>query len=421
MKKSAFSDKKDSLRKVLLFLFLVSISAFRLNFFIAVPAFVIIVLYSIISDGKIRITSILKWGVVFWGYYFLSVLWAHNITDTLRYISAAVYIIGIFVFLPKLIRDQDDINMTLRIMFYSIAFTAVYTLLITPFSEFGTVRIGSAIGLNENAFGMRMAIGVMIVLFLLKNKDQKINKILAIIFAILFSVLALLSGSKKGLIILILGLLAVTFIFSTGMQRLRKILVAAMMIFVMLFLIFNNSALYSTIGNRLERTFLTVTGNNSDSSSLQVINGTVSTTDKSLIERDFFKEQAIKLFKEYPVFGYGGNNFMTRMREINYSHIAYSHNNYTELLSTLGVVGLIAYYSFWIATVLRLLKIKKHTKNEKTTQMAGFFFSILVMLLLLDYGNVSYVLEFNMFILCIADIFINLSRKELQNENTESN
>ena len=276
--------------------------------------------------------------------------------------------------------------------------------------------MGAAIGLNENTFGMRMAIGAMIALFLLMKKDEKIKKALVIIFIIVFSGLTLLSGSKKGLILLVTGLLVVIYIYSAGKQKLRRFFGALILVMGLLFLVFNNSVLYSTIGNRIERTVLTSTGQNSNSSRLQVINGTVGTTDLSLVERDYYRDQAIMLFKKYPAFGYGGNGFVTHMREIGYSHVAYSHNNYTELLCTLGIVGFVIYYSYWIILIVRLWNIKKQTQDEQVRKTAALFLALLIIFLVLDYGYVSYVLEFNMFILCLADIFARLSRKEIENE-----
>ena len=104
------------------------------------------------------------------------------------------------------------------------------------------------------------------------------------------------------------------------------------------------------------------------------------------------------------------------MREINYSHIAYSHNNFTELLCTLGIIGFVIYYSYWLILLYRLYIIKKNSSNLQIKRMSLLFMSIMIMFILLDYGNVSYVLEFNMFILCLIDIFSRIARKEIEDE-----
>ena len=412
MGKKKISNNRINFQDILLLIFFVSISAFRLNWYIALGSFILIFVYSILKDGKIYITSALKWGLLFWGYYLLSILWAHDISDTLRYISAIVYTIGIFCFMPKLIHNQEELVKTLKILFYSLVITAAIVFIRTPLSEFGTERVGSIIGLNENSFGMRMAIGAMLGVYLYKTANIKKSKILYIILIIALAALTLLSGSKKALLLLILGIAAVMFIYSKGIQKIQKTISLVAIAAIILFIIFNNPVLYSTIGNRIERTFLTVTGNNSNNTSLKVIGKTVGTTDKSLIERKYYINQGIELFKKYPLFGYGGNNFATKMREIGYSHVAYSHNNYVELLCTLGIVGFILYYSYWAITIVRLIKMHKRTNERQLKRMSLLLLSILCIYLILEYGNVSYIQEFNMLILSIADIFIYINAQD---------
>lgn len=173
------------------------------------------------------------------------------------------------------------------------------------------------------------------------------------------------------------------------------------------------------MGYRLERFFLTLNSENSESTTLNTVNGRVGTTDKSLIERNYYMNEAMTLFAEHPAFGYGGNNFVTYMREKKYRHVAYSHNNYTEILCTLGVVGFVIYYSYWIWAIIKLIRIKRSTNDDSVKKYSELFLSVLLLLLILDYGNVSYTLEFNMFILCIVDIFIRLNGKQRINNETQ--
>ncbi len=121
----------------------------------------------------------------------------------------------------------------------------------------------------------------------------------------------------------------------------------------------------------------------------------------------------MNMFKEHPIIGSGGNSFITRMRLIGYTHIAYSHNNYTEMLCTLGIIGFIIYYSKWLLTLFKLLKINKKNKNNKIKdKKAILFLVIIVLFLILDYGSVSYVLEFNMFMLCLIDMYLSIEEEK---------
>lgn len=405
--KNNFSKQKS----FLLLFFLISVTAFRLNVVVAFSAFILILIYAIFSDLKIEITGILKWGIIFWGYYIFSILWSNNISDTLEYLPAIVYEIGILIFLPKLLKSKYDVSETIKILFYSLAFSAILTLVLTPISQFGTERMGTVLNLNANVFGFRMALGSLLSYYLLKSRSKTNSKkdifnfIVLIIFFFLFSLLSLYSGSKKALLFFVGGIVIYEFLISKGFKKLLKILVLCICIMSIFYVIFHNDRLYNVIGFRIEKMLITITGNN-----------TVQTTDKSYLERQFYKDTAIQLFKKKPIFGNGGNSFVTYIRSIGYSHVAYSHNNYTELLCTLGIIGLIIYYSYWIKVFISLFWIFKNSSEKFDKRLSLLFLVILFMLLVLDYGCVSYIVEFNIFLLCLFDVYVRAKK----NENTNN-
>ena len=395
-----------NVKNIIILLFFISISAFRVNMFIALPCFVLILLFSIVYDRKIKINNILKWGIVFWSYYLISSIWSENSNDTFRYMSAVVYMIGIYIFIPKLIKNEDDINNSLNLMFWSLSFTALVSVVLTPISEFGTERMGSVLGINANIYGFRMATGGVLAFFLLVNdkleyKKNKLNKIFLITFLVIFTLLTLLSGSKKSLVFLLVGIFLFELFRTKGYKKIIKILTISLLIIAVLYFMFNNSKLYNVIGYRFERLYLTVTGNN-----------TTDNTDKSLIERQFYREEAKNMFKTQPIFGHGGNSFVTHIRNMGYYHVAYSHNNYLELLCTLGIVGFAIYYYYWIKIEITLLKVVVREKDVSKRQLPLILLIIISLFFVIDYWNVNYIVEFNSLFLCIADSYINVTKNK---------
>lgn len=383
---------------IFLFLYLIAISAYQLGTgFDAIfvrTTFVLLVAITIILGKKIVITKQIKWCVVFWGFYFLSVIWAKNPNDTMYYVNNFIQILGIFICFPIMIKDEKSINTTLKLIIGSLLYTCVLLVIRTPQSEWGTERIGEAIGLNPNGLGMRLAIGFIACIYFLHYKtsnDTNQRSKMALIFysisAIIFIVVAMFTGSKKALLMIILGFVSYELIISKGWKIFLKSLIIVVFLCFMTYLIFNNEMLYTVIGRRIEKTILTLQGT------------TISRdVDGSLEERAFFIEKAIDLFKDYPILGYGGNNFVTYMREISYSHIAYSHNNYVELLSTLGIIGFTIYYYMWGKTLITLSIDYLRNKSGQTL----FFLITIFILLILDYANVSYISEFNIILLALA-------------------
>ncbi len=400
----------------LLFLYFVSISAFQLGkgfdaIFVRLIFFILLCV-TLFINKKIILTENLKWSCLFWAYYMSSCLWAKNIDDTTSYINNMLQIVGIFLIFPLIVKDIDDVKKILKLLVYSLLFTSILILVRTPINSWGTERIGAVIGLHPNTIGLRMAIGVVISLYFIHesiNENKKKSIFFYLICILLFIIPVLFSGSKKALLLLIVGTILFELINAKGSKWIFKATIFSIIGIMLIFFIFNNEMLYSIIGRRVERMYLTLTQGDSIAK---------KDTDGSLLERNFYIEQALNLFFENPIIGYGGNNFVTRMREINYSHVAYSHNNFVEILATLGVVGFIIYYSYWLLVLTKLFLKLKYIKNKRFTSI---FFILIMMLLILDYGNVSYTIEFNAILLGATGMYLEINNKGENSETKKNN
>ena len=91
--------------------------------------------------------------------------------------------------------------------------------------------------------------------------------------------------------------------------------------------------------------------------------------------------------------GNGLNAFQSEMFRINYSNVAYSHCNYTELLCNYGIIGFFVYYYYKCKLVLQIFNKKR--KNKTTV----FFLIVLLISIVFEYGFVSYFTIFNQVLL----------------------
>ena len=112
-------------------------------------------------------------------------------------------------------------------------------------------------------------------------------------------------------------------------------------------------------------------------------------SDLSVNERSFFRKNAIKLFLHNPVMGIGINNFAAYMKKIGYSHVAYSHCNFTEILSNLGIFGFIIYYFIYFYIIKKAIILLPRKKNKTVLY---YSLILIVILLIFEYGFVSYYL-----------------------------
>lgn len=166
---------------------------------------------------------------------------------------------------------------------------------------------------------------------------------------------------------------------------------------------FNIPALYNVLGSRLERTFYTMMGT-------EVRNqyGTLI-EDHSGIQRAEMRQMAIGYFFDHPILGLGGNGFVSKMREVGYSLVAYSHCNYTEILSTLGIVGFIYYNYKPVSNIICGVRwIKAYKTKDSLFSMALI---IGVIFMIIDYYSVSYYSVFSLIVLALIISYMEIHYK----------
>lgn len=387
-----------------IFVYFIAINAFQLGkgfdaFFVRF-AFVFLMTETALYIRHFEVSEYALWKLGFWAFYFFSSMWAANTTHVLYYVNNFVQIMGLALCLPILIKDDKDLDAVLFLLLMSILITAIRLYIKTPVSAWGVQRVGDAIGLHSNDVGVKMALGAVISIYMMhraadEHRGLKKNMLIILYLAIaaIFVIEALFTGSKKSIVSIILGIGAYEIIRAKGLKFLIvSILVIVLAVFLYR-LIMTNEMLYHVLGRRIEKLLYTVQG------------GTGQDTDSSYEERRWYVQQAQTLFFQHPIIGYGGNNFVTYMQSLNYRHVAYSHNNYWELLSTLGIIGFLLHYILWVKVeVLLILKLRK--KKEDICLLLAILIAID---LVMDIGMVSYISDIQQLTLLFGFLLV---RKE---------
>lgn len=351
-------------------------------------SFVAIIGLTIFKNGRlsiIRINNLAKWYSLFFAYAMLSCIWAqYSRADVFYYVFRMIQILVLLVCIPMNIENEDDIKKILKIILLSMIYAGALLLIKTPVSTWGTERFGTAIGLDSNALGVRTSITALITLYFIEIKK---SKMLCIPLFVFFTVLALFSGSKKALIIILAGFILFE-LFGASSAKVRtyvfRILLITVVVLVLLYLVFNNPYLYEVIGKRVVRF-------------LRSVSGIYNANDVSYNERAYFISVAQSLFREYPVLGCGLNNFKSYIGTTGYSLVGYSHNNYWEMLSCLGIVGTFIYYGMYVGVLYRLTILVK----RKKTPLRILFLVLMLIITVLDYAAVTYQNVFNFSIISI--------------------
>jgi len=110
---------------------------------------------------------------------------------------------------------------------------------------------------------------------------------------------------------------------------------------------------------------------------------TVGGSDNSIVERSTFIRDGVRLISESPVFGHGLEAFRWLAGE---GHSP--HSNFIELGVSLGLVGLILYYGFHTAIVMKALG-----SRERSSVVRAVILVLLPMIVVLDLAIVSYCMK----------------------------
>lgn len=219
-------------------------------------------------------------------------------------------------------------------------------------------RLGKEIG-QENIYGMNLATTAIIGFYYFFYK--KGNRIFHLAVVASSFILAMSSGSRKALLMVIFGCFYLV-IKEYGFRRIYKIVI----VLLVLILVFNmviQLPIFNLVRERMEMGMETITGSG---------NG-----DKSAGNRIIHIERGFNLFKEKPFVGYGADNYRVAS-----GSGTYSHNNFIEVLVDFGVIGFLIYYSMYVRSY-------KNLSSNKTPE-GNLIFVLFLIRTVLEVAVVTY-------------------------------
>lgn len=272
---------------------------------------------------KVKKNNFIVWLTLIWLLYFFYgcfYLQKGNFNwDTLgwRYFE----IIGLYLAISDLfVRNERKLESAFMIT----GSISVLYLLYTEWENIlaGSIRIGDALSGNVNTVGYNFGLlSTFSIWFYCREK-----KLTRLLFFLLFTAVALATGSKKVLMMMAINVFIYFWYEKNTLGGWIKVL---LFIAIATYLIFGVPYLYHIIGERTINMFKTM-----------MYGGSSEWYSHSTEVREAMLQEAIELFKTKPLFGGGWNYF--------YAHTVYeydySHCNYTEMLCTFGILGTALFY-----------------------------------------------------------------------------
>lgn len=319
-----------------------------------------------------RIPSNLFLFLPFLLFSFASISWSVVPDDTLTKSITLARLFLLLVIMAFYLYVTDDT----RKYIYGIAVAGVLVLLyVISFYGFaglrqmidGGLRVGEEF-VNSNTLAIYLSFSALIFLYLFIQK----KKWYYIILTVAFSVVIASTGSKKGVLDLIVGILAMVSIQSRsehGLSKIGKWFFRLGVLSVGLYILWQ-SPFFTTIRYRVEL----MTG---------FLTGTGTQKDYSTLERQIMMRIGLEQFFKKPILGIGidASSSITRSA-VGYG--TYLHNDYIELLACGGIVGFLTEY---IPIVIVFIK---NWKKRAESEICGLCALLLIVYMVNGIAAVQY-------------------------------
>jgi len=257
-------------------------------------------------------------------------------------------------------------------LFSFVKVVVMFTIFIVVLSipELFSGRLGTNISFNilgreirYNANSIAIVTGVSFLILIYQFYKTKNKFILLTLPWLLLTIL--LTGSRKGFLLIFIGTPLLILLFNPK-NKLRNGIVGIIITAFLYWLVMNIPFLYNILGYRLEA----ITGILTDA----------ELEEASMNTRHLLTKRGWEYFLSSIWEGYGLDNF----RNLPGSYGTYSHNNYIELMVSGGLPAIFFFYSIRFIVLFRLFLLRNRD------QMIKLLFVITLLMLILDYGLVSY-------------------------------
>lgn len=302
---------------------------------------------------------------------------------------------------------RNDMERVLN-LFVKAAFMFTFLIVLISRGDILSTRLGinanlSIAGIiieyNANSIAIISAFSYVISLYTLllyKSKGNLLYIMINLFCALWFVIIILLTGSRKGLIMVILGTALLMFLLYPE-KRTKNLLISVCVLFILYSALMNVPWLYTIAGSRFETMLNAVLGK--------------PVEEGSLMSRLYYIHLGWEYFLQRPWTGYGLDCF----RYLRYAYETYSHNNYIELLFSGGIIGFVLYYMPNLIMYKGIISLSRQAIN---VFKVGFV--IFLVQQATEYASVTYFERIPLTILIIALACLKLANKMKKASNSLS-
>lgn len=327
--------------------------------------------------------NMLKVGLILWNRIytfaflfallcFTSYIYSYAQSDTLDKVKTIIVVVWMSICIYQYLVTSGKIDLVLNM--YSISGTLMALYIIVKSNFIVGNRFGDVVG-DANLVGITLALATTIALYLFFMK----HKFIYILQFCCMGYVILLTGSRTAAVLFLLSVFVLIYISAyTYHWKLQTIAIITItlgvVVCVLWWAIMTIPKLYDALGIRII-------------SFIQISKGQHSiNNERSTQNRILFAQRALEWFADSPIWGNGINSFPSYNNSFFDGRECFSHCNYTELLSGLGILGFITYYGMYIYSLFCTWK----SKNKVALKYRALVYALILELLIGDIGLVVY-------------------------------
>lgn len=316
---------------------------------LSIAGFIVIEVIVGISRRSLKLYPTVALFALFTGFCLCSILWSTSFDKSFSRVQSLLLMLAYYFALTNFVlvrfENRERLYCIARILVISSLFAAMY-LLFTSDWQVG-LRVNGIIG-DSNQASAYLAYSIPVALYC--GSKKLLPKIIIAIDIIAVIVAIGVMGSRTGILVAAIGIVLywLTRSIQNGIFSLRTIFVALAITFASIAainFIMTNEIAYEIIGRRFESLFDILSG------------GQSKINENSYYERRALFHLAVELFSTHPIFGVGIDAYSK------YAAISirdtFSHNDYLQLLSCVGVIGFALYYAQHAYLVFQFRRLDK--------------------------------------------------------------
>lgn len=339
---------------------------------------------------RCRFSKLIGFFAAFVLFCIFSTLWAADMAAAEAVCGTLAQLFMVFFLVYNYAVEENKVHYLVLVIMLSGVIFAVYSVLLFGVEAFFAGMIeGSRVGAEDstlNLIGTATATSAILCLWYIFYE----KRIWCLIPLVICVVVGFGAGSRKMLVVLALGAVLLFLLRGNFQKRLLGVLEAAIVLFVLYQLL--QLPAFAGINERFNSFLNIFTGEGE--------------VDGSTIKRFDMVQYGLEQFYRTPVGGMGiGNTYLLTFKEI--GRETYLHNNYVELLASVGVIGTGLYYAMFLSPLPWLAK-----GNRRHNPLATLGVVLLVVELVLHFGMVTFYSKSAYMLLLLLALLANEAKKE---------